>query len=135
MTDYLVHCATLTLLALLAIACLRSAPARWRLRATFLAVFATTLPWSLLPAIPITVASGPTPVLDILPLSVPTVTSDVGALTASTMPTETGQFPLLVVLSVASSLGLAAFALLALRQRSTLQRWRAIARGRRPVAR
>ena len=115
------------LVALLTVACLRSAPARWRLRATLGALFVTTLPWTLLPAIPIKVASGPSPILDILPLDAPLVTPDVGALAASTIPTEAWQFPLVVVLSAASGLGLAAFALLVLRQRSTLRRWRAMA--------
>ena len=128
MIDYLVQCAGLSLVALLAVACLRSAPAHWRLRAMLVALFVTTLPWTLLPAIPVTVASGPSPVLDILAVDVPLVTPDVGALPVSAMPPEAWRFPLVLVLSVASGLGLAAFALLALRQQSTLRRWRAMAR-------
>ncbi|MCE2423974.1 MAG: hypothetical protein J4F45_02565, partial [Pseudomonadales bacterium] len=122
MIDYLVQCAGLSLVALLAVGCLRSAPAHWCLRAMLVALFVTTLPWTLLPTIPVTVASGPSPVLDILALDVPLVTPDVGALPVSAMPPE------ILVLSVASGLGLSAFALLALRQRSTLRRWRAMAR-------
>ena len=128
MIDYLVQCAGLSLVALLAVGCLRSAPAYWRLRAMLVALFVTTLPWTLLPTIPITVASGSSPVLDILALDVPLVTPDVGALPVSAMPPETWRFPLVLVLSVACGLGLGAFALLALRQQSTLRRWRAMAR-------
>ena len=128
MIDYLVQCAGLSLVALLAVGCLRSAPAYWRLRVMLVALFVTTLPWTLLPTIPITVASGSSPVLDILALDVPLVTPDVSALPVSAMPPEPWRFPLVLVLSVASGLGLAAFALLALRQQSTLRRWRAMAR-------
>ena len=132
MVDYLAHGAGLSLLAILAVACLRSAPAHWRLRATLVALFLTTAPWTLLPAIPITVADGPTPVLDILPLNVPLATPELTALPASAfasaIASEGWQFPLVPLLLAASALGLVAFVLLALRQRSTLRRWRGLSR-------
>jgi len=128
MIDYLFQCAGLTLVALLAIACLRSAPARWRLRAVLVALFVTTLPWMVLPAIPIPATGGPTPVLDSIVLLGPLAPSQLDALPASVAPAVGWQFPTVRVLSMASALGLTAFVFLALRQRSILRRWRDIAR-------
>ena len=49
--EYLLMSAELSLVSLLAIACFRSAPARWRLGVALAALPVAVLPWSMLPAI------------------------------------------------------------------------------------
>ena len=123
MIDYLILSAELSLVALVAIACLRSAPARWRLRVALVALLVTTLPWALLPAIPIPVAYDSTTVFDALPLMTPLGSPELGARLAFASPSVGWEFPLALVLSTASGLGMAAFGWLAVRQRSKLRRW------------
>ncbi|MCY3623360.1 MAG: M56 family metallopeptidase [Gammaproteobacteria bacterium] len=128
MIDYLILSAELTLVALVVLACLRSAPAIWRLRTALVALLLTTLPWLLLPAIPIPVTHGSTAVLDALPMVIPLGTVDFVTAVVADAPPRALEIPLSVVLTAATALGLAAFAWLAFRQWSILRRWNDIAR-------
>ena len=125
MIDYLALAVGLSLVALVAIACLRSAPARWRLRVALVALIATTLPWTLLRTMPIPFTEGST-VGDVLssiaPFGVPDVTS-----VASIAAAAEWEFPLATLLWAASGFGLAAFMGLALRQRWLHRGWHEIA--------
>lgn len=127
MIDYLVLSAELSLVALVAIACLRSAPARWRLGVALVALFVAVLPWAVLPAVPIPVTSGSTTVLDALPLIAPFGTPEAAVPSTFASPSAGWELPLASVLTAASTLGLAAFAWLALRQRASVRRWRKVA--------
>ena len=128
MIDYLILSAELTLVALVALACLRSAPASWRLRTALVALLLTTLPWVLLPAIPIPVTNGSTAVLDALPNVIPSGTPDLVTPLAANASSRALGFPVYVGLAAATALGLVAFAWLAFRQWSILRRWSDIAR-------
>ena len=128
MIDYLILSAGLSLVALVATACLRSAPARWRLGVALVALFVVVLPWAVLPAVPIPVSSGATTFLDALPLVPPSGTPEVAFPSTSGSASVESELPLVTALTAASALGFGAFAWLALRQRSCVRRWRKVAR-------
>lgn len=128
MIDYLILSAELTLVSLVVMACLRSAPAYWRLRTALVALSLTTLPWALLPGIPLPVTHGSPAVLDALPMVIPLGTVDLLTPQAADVSSRAWEFPLSVFLTAATALGLAAFAWLAVRQWLLLRRWNVIAR-------
>ena len=127
MIDYLIVSAELSLVALVAIACLRSAPARWRLGVALVALFVVVLPWAVLPAVPIPVTNGATTVLHALPLIAPFGTPEAAIPSTFASPSAGWELPLASVLTVASTLGLAVFAWLALRQRASVRHWHKVA--------
>lgn len=125
MTDYLLMSAELSLVSLLAIACFRSAPARWRLCVALAALPVAVLPWSMLPAIEIVGNEAIPVVLEALPVLSPAHTVDVAALSQATSTAV--RFPWLAVLAAATVIGLVGFVVLLARHRETVKGWAVVA--------
>ncbi|MYJ73978.1 MAG: M56 family metallopeptidase [Gammaproteobacteria bacterium] len=127
MIEYFILSAELSLLGTVAFACLRSAPACWRLCTAATVLVLSLFPWSLLPAITVSGGFVAAPVLEALPLLAPP--TGTGFAELPTVQAETTrEVPWIAILALALSLGLAAFTLLVLRQRASLRRWREVAR-------
>ena len=127
MIEYFIVSAELSLVGFIAVACLRSAPAHWRLWTAATGLVLALVPWSVLPAITVGGGFVAAPVLEALPLVPPppgTGSSESTAVQAAT----TWEVPWFTVLAGALALGLLAFTLLVVRQRSSLRRWRQVAR-------
>ncbi|MCY3621938.1 MAG: M56 family metallopeptidase [Gammaproteobacteria bacterium] len=119
--DYLLMSAELSLVSLLAIACFRSAPARWRLGVALAALPVAVLPWSMLPAIEIVRPEVTPLVLEAVPVLGSADTVEVAALSG---PTSAGvRFPWLAVLAAATVIGLVGFVVLSARHREAVKRW------------
>ena len=127
MIEYFIVSAELSMVGLVAVACLRSAPAHWRL-CTAATVFVLALvPWSVLPAITVGGGFVAAPILEALPL-VPSPSGVGSSELPAVLAATTWKVPWFTVLVVALALGLSAFMLLIVRQRSSLRRWRRVAR-------
>ena len=126
MIDYLLLSAELSLVTLLVMVCLRSAPARWRLCTALVALPVAVLPWSLLPPVEIAGAETAPLFLEALPVLTPNDAVEMAAATlGASSPLE---IPWPVVLAAGTVPGLVAFFVLAARQRAMIRRWAVVAR-------
>lgn len=127
MIDYFILSAELSLVGIVAFACLRTAPARWRLWTSATVLVLAVFPWSALPPIPVSAGSPATPALDALPL-VPTSASTEFLWMPVIEASTSWEVTLFTILSVSFTVGLAAFTLLEVRQQASLRKWRQFAR-------
>ncbi|MCY4058070.1 MAG: M56 family metallopeptidase [Gammaproteobacteria bacterium] len=119
--DYLLMSAELSLVSLLAIACFRSAPARWRLCVSLAALPVATLPWSMLPPIEIVRAEITPLVLEALPVLGSKDTVEVA--TPSGATSVAARLPWLAVLAAATVIGFVGFVVQSARHREAVKRW------------
>ena len=131
MIDYLIVSGELSLVALLAIACLRSAPARWRLWATLGALPIVVFPWSLLPPIELEQANPTVHFLDVLPVL--TAIDSVAAIDPTNASWSPWQMSWLAAIAIATAIGLFAYVVLVVRQRARSQRWETVAQDGDPL--
>ena len=124
MLDYLVVGGQMSLAGLAVMACLRSAPARWRYRLALAAFGMSIVPWTVLPTLTISATTNAA-LADALPLMprIPTA-----AVADSGPETLSRNSVFLWVMLISLVVGVAAYAAIARRQNVRLRWWRNVAR-------
>ena len=124
MLDFLVVGGQMSLAGLGVLACLRTAPARWRYRLALVAFTMSVVPWPVLPVLTIS-ASTNAVLTEALPVMVPIPSADVTACEPTSAP---GGSVFLWAMLVSLVTGVAAYSAMARRQSTRLRWWRSVSR-------
>lgn len=124
MLDYLIVGGQMSLVGLAVLACLRTAPARWRYRFALAAFAMSVAPWPFLPVLTIS-ASTNAVLTETLPLMAPVPSASVATFGPSSLP---GGSVFLWAMLVSLVAGVAAYSAMAWRQSTRLRWWRSVSR-------